>query len=127
MGPRLTAGAPDKKIDNFLPSRPGLDIVFQKADKPGCLFPMGSPRPGLGVKGQGMTREWRHKPLKSLKTDSAIRGFVCRVKEALAHYPPAATQDETGRLAAARRRVAFASHRRVDESTRGDKVLRKRA
>ncbi len=54
------------------------------------------------------------------------RGFS--VKEARASYAdrqPA--QAEGRRLTAARRRVAFASHRRVEVSTRGDKVFRTRA
>ena len=50
-----------------------------------------------------------------------------RGKEARTYTPPAVAQDETGCLARARRCVAFASHRRVEESTRGDKTLRTRA
>ena len=74
-----------------------------------------------------MTRKSRRKPLKSLKTDSAIRGvavFGLNRKLRISRQQPA--QDETGRLAAARRRVAFASHRRTEESSRGDKTLRTR-
>jgi hypothetical protein len=35
----LRAGTLDKKIDNFLPGRLGVDSVFQNADKPGWRFP----------------------------------------------------------------------------------------
>ena len=44
-----------RKIGNFLPSRRGLDIVFQKGTSPAGA-PMGEARPGLGAKETKMAR-----------------------------------------------------------------------
>jgi hypothetical protein len=59
-----------RRIDNFLPSGLMLGIVFQKAGQAGLFLPEPPRDQGLRRKGPGMTREWRSKPLKSLKTDS---------------------------------------------------------
>ena len=63
-------GSSTRKIDNFLPSRLGPGIVFQKGRQARLGLLMGDLRLGLRVYGQGMDREWCRKPLKSLKTDS---------------------------------------------------------
>lgn len=58
------------------------------------------------------------------QTAAPFRSVLERPSTSAAAAP---AQDDVGRLAAANRRVAFASHRRAEESTRGDKVLRTRA
>jgi hypothetical protein len=40
--------------------------------KPDGRFPWAARDQGFGVKGRGMARKWRCKPLKSLKTDSEM-------------------------------------------------------
>jgi hypothetical protein len=74
--------ARQRKIDNFLPRRLGVCYCF--SERPGkfwlALF-MGDAQPGFGVKKRRTTREWRRKPLKSLKTDSAIRRLAVVGKE----------------------------------------------
>src|ERR1700722_6722583 len=64
-----------RKIDNFLPSRPRCCIVFQKVQEARRTLPVGDARPRLRRQEQGTTRKWRHKPLKSLKTDSQMGNY----------------------------------------------------
>jgi hypothetical protein len=47
-------------------------LFFRKVEKPGWRFPQATRDQGFGVKDRGLTREWRRKPLKSLKTDSEM-------------------------------------------------------
>jgi hypothetical protein len=61
-----------RKIDNFLTSRLGVGIVFQKGATGPARALRGDVRADFGVQTHGTTREWRLKPLKSLKTDSAV-------------------------------------------------------
>jgi hypothetical protein len=47
-------------------------LFFRKARQARLALLVGDARPDFGVQTQGTTREWRLKPLKSLKTDSAV-------------------------------------------------------
>jgi hypothetical protein len=90
---RLAPRPLEKKVDNFLPSRPGSCIVFfRTSNKLRLRFrrePRGKailqirfgssastiradlkPSARFRRRGRRMTRKWRRKPLKSLKTDS---------------------------------------------------------
>jgi hypothetical protein len=61
-----------EKIDNFLPSRLEPGIIFQKDASPsGALRARRAT--GASELGPGdVTRKWRRKPLRSLKTDSEM-------------------------------------------------------
>jgi hypothetical protein len=47
-------------------------LFFRKVGKPDWRFPCAARDQGFYRYGQEMTRKWRRKPLKSLKTDSEI-------------------------------------------------------
>jgi hypothetical protein len=67
---RLSAARLIEKIDNFLPSLPGTDIVFQKGRQARLALQARGARLGLRRYEQEMARKSRRKPLKSLKTDT---------------------------------------------------------
>src|ERR1700733_11019510 len=84
-------GGPDarlKKIDNFLLSRLGCCIVFQKVQEARLTLPVGDARPRLRRQEQGTTRKWRHKPLKSLKTDSQMANYRLAIDGAIDQANP---------------------------------------
>jgi hypothetical protein len=67
---RSRAGNVGQEIDNFSTSRLVIGIVFQKSVTGPALASHGRRARTSVFKRRELTREWRLKPLKSLKTDS---------------------------------------------------------